>query len=118
MVMSEWNVNHLDALLQVGLNHGLGVRGMMELLDWARKILYKPRNFTDEEMSCRLLFLQLGGACVASLTHQNPWHPNTLDIAMGWLQSQLSQHTEHIGLDFCSISDAFMGLHGEIGTSH
>lgn len=70
MAMSKENVTHLDALLQVGLNHGVGVRGMMELLDQARKGLYKPKNFTEEEMSHGLLFLWLGGAHVASLAHQ------------------------------------------------
>ena len=70
MAMSEGNVNHLDTLLWVGLNCRLGLRGMMELLDRVRKGLYKPRNFTEEEMSCGLLFLQLGGACVASLVQQ------------------------------------------------
>jgi hypothetical protein len=70
MAMGEGKVNRLDALLQAGLNHGLGVRGMMELLNHARKGLYKPKNFTEEEMSHRLLFLWLGGAHVASLVQQ------------------------------------------------
>ena len=87
MAMSEGNVNHLDALLRVGLNRGLGVRGMMELLDWARKGLYKPRNFTEEEMSRGLLFLRLGGAHVASLAHQHSQH-----YAMVQLQNQSSRH--------------------------
>ena len=43
---------------------------MMELLDHAQKGLYKPKNFSEEEMYHGLLFLQLGGACVAGLTHQ------------------------------------------------
>ena len=42
----------------------------MELLDRTQKGLYKPKNFSEEEMSCSLLFLQLGGAHVASLAHQ------------------------------------------------
>jgi hypothetical protein len=51
MAMGDRKVNHLDALLRAGLNHGLGVRGMIELLDRARKGLYKPKSFTEEEMS-------------------------------------------------------------------
>jgi hypothetical protein len=42
----------------------------MELLDYARKCLYKLKTFTEEDMSCGLLFLQLGDAHVASLAHQ------------------------------------------------
>lgn len=70
MAMSEKSVNRLDALLRAGLNRGVGVRGMMELLDRAQKGLYKPKNFSEEEMSRGLLFLRLGGARVASLAHQ------------------------------------------------
>jgi hypothetical protein len=70
MAMSKKSVNQLDALLWAGLNRGVGVRGMMELLNRAQKGLYKPKNFLEEEMSHGLLFLWLGGACVASLAHQ------------------------------------------------
>ena len=83
MAMSKGNVNCLDALLWVGLNCGLGMRGMMELLDQARKGLYKPTNFTEEEMSHRLLFLQLGGAHVVSLAHQTLGTPTLSTLHYG-----------------------------------
>lgn len=83
MAMSEGNVNCLDTLLWVGLNHRLGVRGMMELLDWARKGLYKPMNFTEEEMSHGLLFLRLSGARVASLAHQTLGAPTLSTLCYG-----------------------------------
>lgn len=67
MAMGEGKVNCLDVLLRAALNHGLGVRGMIDLLDHTRKGLYKPKSFTEEEMSCGLLFLWLGGTCVTSL---------------------------------------------------
>jgi hypothetical protein len=71
MAMSKGSVNRLDALLRAGINRGVGVRGMLEMLDHAQKGLYKPNNFTEEEMSHGLLFLRLGGARVASLAHQS-----------------------------------------------
>ena len=83
MAMGEGKVNRLDALLRAGLNRGLGVRGMMELLDRARKGLYKPKNFTEEEMSRGLLFLRLGGARVASLAHQTLGAPNLSTLRYG-----------------------------------
>ncbi|KAH9169245.1 hypothetical protein EDB89DRAFT_2115148 [Lactarius sanguifluus] len=152
MAMSEGTVNRMD---------GVGVRGMMELLDC---------NFTEEERSCGLLFLRLGGARVASLAHQTlgvptlstlhygsstvtslspsagfptrseiqgniqaafknssgsgvcgyvlmideikveermRWDPST-DKILGLCQ----EHTEHVGLDFCSMSDAKALVHG------
>ena len=51
MAMGEGKVNRLDALLRAGLNRGLGARGMIELLDRVKKGLYKPKSFTEEEMS-------------------------------------------------------------------
>ncbi|KAH9068269.1 hypothetical protein EDB83DRAFT_2222807, partial [Lactarius deliciosus] len=170
MAMSEGTVNRMDALLRAGLNRGVGVRGMMELLDRARNGLYKPKNFTEEERSRGLLFLRLGGARVASLAHQTlgvptlstlrygsstvtslspsagfptrseiqgniraafknssgsgacgyvlmideikveermRWDPSTDKIlGLCW------EHTEHVGLDFCSMSDAKALMHG------
>ncbi|KAH9022278.1 hypothetical protein EDB85DRAFT_2151865 [Lactarius pseudohatsudake] len=83
MAMSEGTVNHMDALLRAGLNRGVGVRGMMELLDRARNGLYKPKNFTEEERSRGLLFLRLGGARVASLAHQTLGAPTLSTLRYG-----------------------------------
>ncbi|KAH9010057.1 hypothetical protein EDB85DRAFT_2240366, partial [Lactarius pseudohatsudake] len=173
MAMSEGSVNRLDALLRAGLNCGLGVRGMMELLDRARKGLYKPKNFTEEEMSRGLLFLRLGGARVARLAHQalgapslstlrhgsnaialqaslspcagfptkseiqlnirvafKNWHGNAgcgyilmideikVEERMRWDPSTngilglCREHTGHVGLEFCSMSDPRALVHG------
>ncbi|KAI9431976.1 hypothetical protein H4582DRAFT_1821850 [Lactarius indigo] len=173
MAMSEGSVNHLDALLRAGLNRGLGVRGMVELLDRARKGLYKPKNFTEEEMSRGLLFLRLGGARVARLAHQTLGAPSVstlhhrsnaislqaslspcagfptkseiqcnirvafqnlrgntgcgyvlmideikVEERMRWDPSTnrilglCQEHTEHVGLEFCSMSDARALVHG------
>ncbi|KAH9025375.1 hypothetical protein EDB85DRAFT_2075051 [Lactarius pseudohatsudake] len=165
MAMSEGSVNHLDALLRAGLNCGLGVRGMMELLDRVRKGLYKPKNFTEEEMSRGLLFLRLGGAHVARLAHQTLGAPSNaislqasllpcvgfptrseiqrnirvafqnsrgnagcgytlmideikVEERMRWdpttnrILGLCREHTEHVGLEFCSMSDARALVHG------
>lgn len=173
MALGEGKVNRLDALLRAGLNRGLGVRGMIELLDRARKGLYKPKNFTEEEMSRGLLFLRLGGARVASLAHQALGAPTLSTLRYGSaarttvtslspsagfptkseIQSNIRaafknshgnsgcgyvlmideikveermrwdpstntilglcrEHTEHVGLDFCSMSDVRALVHG------
>ncbi|KAH8982664.1 hypothetical protein EDB86DRAFT_3126490 [Lactarius hatsudake] len=169
MAMSEGTVNRMDALLRAGLNQGVGVRGMMELLDRARNGLYKPKNFTEEERSRGLLFLRLGGARVASLAHQTLGAPTLSTLRYGsstvtslspsagfptrseiqgniqaafknlsgsgacgyvlmideikveermrWDPSTdkilglCREHTEHVGLDFCSMSDAKALVH-------
>ena len=167
MAMGEGKVNRLDALIRAGLNRGLGVRGIIDLLDRARKGLYKPKSFTEEEMSRGLLFLRLGGARVASLAQRTLGAPAPSTLRHGstatstitslspsatfptkseiqrniraafknfpgnsacgyvlmideikveerlrWDPSTnrilglCREHTEHVGLDFCSMSDA------------
>lgn len=83
MAMSEGSVNHLDAVLWAGINQGVGVRGMMEILDHAQKGLYKLKNFTEEEMSRGLLFLWLSSARVASLAHQALGSPGLSTLRCG-----------------------------------
>lgn len=169
MAMSESSINSLDTLLWAGINRGVGVRGMMELLDHAQKGLYKLKNFTEEEMLHGLLFLQLGSAHVASLAHQapgspglstlrrasvvNPLSPSVGTPSMQEIQCNLQavfknsheevgcgyvlmideikveeglqwdpssnkilglccEHTEHVGLDFCSVNDAKVLIEG------
>jgi len=46
----DGKVQRLDALIRAGLKRGASVRGLLELLDRANKGLYKPKNFTEEEM--------------------------------------------------------------------
>ncbi|KAN0139165.1 hypothetical protein V8E53_003054 [Lactarius tabidus] len=173
MAMGDRKVNRLDALLRAGLNCGLGVRGMIELLDCARKGLYKTKSFTEEEMSRRLLFLRLGGARIASLAQQtlSALAPSTLhhgsaakstitslspsaafptkseiqsnilaafkdspgntgcgyvlmideikveerlhwDPSTNRILGLCQEHTEHVSLDFCLMSDAKALVHG------
>ena len=83
MAMGEGKVNCLDVLLRAALNHGLGVRGMIDLLDHTRKGLYKPKSFTEEEMSCGLLFLWLGGTHVTSLAQRTLGTPAPSTLCHG-----------------------------------
>ena len=172
MAMSEGKVNCLDILLQAGHNHGVGVRGMMEMLDHARKGLYRPKTYTEENMSHGLLFLRLGGAHLARLAHQtignlshstlpyetcansavtslspSAWFPTKSEILhniwpafknlhgnagcgyvlmidkikvekrLQWDPSTnmilglCQEHTEHVNLDFCSMSNPSALVH-------
>jgi hypothetical protein len=159
MAMSQGSVNRLDALLRAGINRGAGVREMIEPLDRTQKGMYKQKNFTEEEMSRGLLFLQLGGARVANLAHQSlgglavstlrrgtalvPLSPSVGIPSTDEIQRNLQaafksscgcryvliideikveerlrwdpssnkilglcrEHTQHIGMDFCSVNN-------------
>ena len=70
MVLGDSKVNRLDALIRAGLKGNMGIHGMIELLDRASKGVYKPHGYTEEETLRGLLFLQLGGSCIAELAHR------------------------------------------------
>lgn len=93
---------------------------MMELLDHAQKGLYKPKNFTEEEMSHDLLFLWLGGARVASLAHQALGSPGLSTLHCGSAIILLSPSAgillkveiQH------NLQAAFKNSHGEDGCGY
>jgi hypothetical protein len=93
---------------------------MLEMLDHAQKGLYKPKNFTEEEMLCGLLFLLLGGACVASLAHQSLSGRAVSTLQCG---SALVPLSPSVGIPSkdeiqCNLQAAFKCLHGELGCGY
>jgi hypothetical protein len=70
MAVAYGGVNRIDALLRAGFRNMAGAQGMMKLVDKAMLGLYKPKNFTEEEMLRNLLFLKLGGSRVAEIAHR------------------------------------------------
>jgi len=117
MAMSQGSVHRLDALLRAGINRGAGIRGMIELLDRAQKGLYKPKNFTEEEMSRGLLFLRLGGARVANLAHQSLGGPAVSTLRRGTTLVPLSPSVGIPSTDEIqrNLQAAFKSSCGEVG---
>jgi hypothetical protein len=70
MAVAYGGIQRIDALLRAGFRNKAGVQGMMKLVDRAMQGLYKPKNFTEEEMLRNLLFLKLGGSRVAEIAHR------------------------------------------------
>ena len=106
--------------LSTSWTKGVGVRGMMEILDRMHKGLYKPKSFTEEEMSHGLLFLWLSSAHVASLAHQALGSPGLSTLCCGSTVIQLSPSagiplrikTQH------NLQAAFKTLHGDNGCGY
>ena len=65
MAVAYGGVHRIDALLKAGFKNSAGAQGMMKLVDREMLGLYKPKNFTEEEMLRNLLFLKLGGSRVS-----------------------------------------------------
>ena len=78
---NEWRLSQPFGCSSSGRNQLRS--GGKKILDHMQKGLYKPKNFTEEEMSCGLLFLRLGGARVASLTHQALGSPGLSTLHCG-----------------------------------
>jgi hypothetical protein len=75
MAVAYGGVQRVDALLRAGLKNKAGAKGMMKLVDKAMQGLYRPKNFTEEEMLRSLVFLKLGGARVAEISHKSMGTP-------------------------------------------
>jgi len=90
------------------------------MLDRAQKGLYKPKNFTEEEMSRGLLFLRLGGARVASLAHQSLGGPAVSTLRRGSALVPLSPSVGTPSKDEIqrNLQVAFKGSHGEVGCGY
>ena len=70
MAVAYGGVHRVDALLRAGFKNRTGAQGMTKLVDKAMLGLYKPKNFTEEEMLRNPLFLKLGGSRVAEIAHR------------------------------------------------
>jgi len=70
MALSTQHIPHIDRVLHVTFNHGRGIHSMLKLIKKAAEGMYHPKGFDEEDDLQALLFLQLGGACVADIAHR------------------------------------------------
>jgi hypothetical protein len=98
MAVGEGKVNCLDALLQAGLNHGLDVRGMMELLNHARKGLYKELHQRGDVPQ---VAFPLAGWCTCCKSGAaNPQCSSAFDIML-WVNSKVNCY---VAVTLCRVS--------------
>ena len=70
MALSEGKIQRIDALIRAGLRRGAGIHGLLELHDRALKGLYKPKNYTEEELLRSVAYLRIGGSRAAEFAHR------------------------------------------------
>ena len=70
MALSEGKVQRIDALIRAGLHRGAGIHGLLELHDRALKGLYKPKNYTEEELLQSVAYLRIGGSRATEFAHR------------------------------------------------
>jgi len=69
MALSMQRIPRIDRVLHVMFNHGRGIHSTLELIKKAAEGTYHPKGFDEEDDLQALLFLRLGGACVADIAH-------------------------------------------------
>ena len=63
------HIPQIDCVLCVGFENGAGIHTMLDLIKKAGEGTYHPKGFDKEEDLQVLLFLCLGGICVADIAH-------------------------------------------------
>ena len=119
MVLSTQHIPCIDCVLHVTFNHGRGIHSMLELIKKAAEGMYHPKSFDEEDNLQALLFLWLGGACVADITHCIFGTPSVSVIRT---HTTIPQILPLPGFPTCSeleqnIAACFEGLLDILGTS-
>ncbi len=70
LALSMQCIPQIDHVLRVGFKNGAGIHTMLNLIKKAGEGTYHPKGFDKEEDLQVLLFLHLGGARIADITHR------------------------------------------------
>ena len=70
LAISSQRIPCVDHVLRVGFRRGTSIHAMLELIKKAAEGTYHPKGFDEEEDLQALLFLRLGSARVADVTHR------------------------------------------------
>jgi hypothetical protein len=80
MALSMQRIPCIGHVLRVAFNHGKGIHSTLELIKKAAEGTYHPKSFDKEDDLQTLLFLWLGGACVADIAHHIFGTPSVLVV--------------------------------------
>jgi hypothetical protein len=70
LALSMQRIPWIDRVLRVDFKNGAGIHTMLDLIKKAAEGTYHPKGFDKEEDLQALLFLHLGGAHIADITHR------------------------------------------------
>jgi len=80
LAIASGKVERVAALVQAGLAHRAGIRGLIQQYERAASNLYKPKGYTQEDMMRSIVLLRLGGARVAEFAHRSLSLPSITTI--------------------------------------
>jgi hypothetical protein len=80
LAVASGRVDRVASLVQAGLAHHVGVRGLIQQYERAANKLYKPKGYTEEDIMRSIVMLRLGGARVAEFAHRSLSLPSVMTI--------------------------------------
>ncbi|RDB18817.1 hypothetical protein Hypma_014567 [Hypsizygus marmoreus] len=80
MAVASGKVDRVAALVQAGLKHHAGVRGLIREYERAAQKLYTPKGYTEEDLMRSVVMLRLGGTRVAEFAHRSMSLPSLTTI--------------------------------------
>jgi hypothetical protein len=69
LALSTQHIPRINHVLRTGFKHGVGIHSMLKMIKRAATGTYHPKGYNEEDNLQALLFLHLGGACVADIAH-------------------------------------------------
>lgn len=70
MAIGSGDVRRVGALVRAGVNNGMGINGLIELMTRANFGLYRPHGYSRAERQQTILFWKLAGARLAGIGHR------------------------------------------------
>jgi hypothetical protein len=115
LAIASGKVDRVAALVQAGLAHRAGIRGLIQQYERAASKLYKPKGYTKEDMMRSIVLLCLGGARVAEFAHRSLSLPSVTTIRRNTvirplIISPTSPTVAEVEANIVSCSEAFSSV--------
>ena len=69
LAVASGQVEHVAPLVQAGLKHWVGIKTLIQQYEGTVEKLYKPKGYIHEDIMWSIVFIHLGGACVAQFAY-------------------------------------------------
>lgn len=110
MAISSSKVERVDRLVRNGLKRRLGIRSMIDMLENVAKV-YRPKNYSEEDMLRGLLFWRLGGGRVAEFAHRSLDLPSLRTLRQNTIVSPIIASAA-----FPTVLDIQQNMHACVGS--
>lgn len=115
LAIASGRTERVAALVQVGLAHHAGIRGLIQQYERAANKLYKPKGYTQEDIMRSIVLLRLGGAHVVEFAHRSLSLPSVTTIRCNTvicplIISPTSPTVAEVEANIATCSEAFSNI--------